>query len=652
MGLEQIERRLAAILIADVAGYSRLIGIDDEGTLVQLNAHHVELIEPKIREYRGRVIRATGDGLLVLFVSAMDALRCAVEIQRAMTQRNARVPADKRVEFRMGVNVGDVVEGASIHGDGINVAARLEALADPGGICVSSRVQEDVRAGLGRLGIAFEDIGQHHLKNIQHSVHIYRVLLDTASTMAMPSLDLPSPLAAPSSVDVIANSRQRRLVAIVAVDIAGYSALMGSDEEGTVRDLKGHQAVVLPMIGAHGGRVIDTAGDGILVEFASVLNAVNCAVAVQKLMTERNSTADPLRRMQFRIGINQGDVISDGLRIYGDGVNIAARLEALARPGGICISGKVFDEIRGKLTFEYEDLGPQQLKNITVPVPAYRIGQQTLPEVQTSLPRSDPVLADRPTGVLPITNTLQLFGSVSLRLNGQNVPLRSLKARAILGYIALGESFGATRERLVGVLWSAVSSDRARAGMRQVARELQGRMEAARWFGLNLSSNEIVIDPNTLRVDVLEVLKAVEAGEVHPLLLERQRITEDLLTGLEEVDPAFRVWLIAKRNTLRDRLVLALQTAMAAEPAGSRPESKLAMALLNLDPTHEDACRRLMLSRASVGDVAGALRIYKGLKDILAENYSLEPSPSMKSLVAEIKAGSLPGAFTGIAGVS
>src|SRR5262245_23894882 len=226
MGLEQIERRLAAILIADVAGYSRLIGIDDEGTLAQLNAHHVELIDPKVREYRGRFIRATGDGLLVLFVSAMDALRCAVEIQRAMIQRNARVPADKRVEFRMGVNVGDIVEGPSIHGDGINVAARLESLADPGGICVSSRVQEDVQAGLSRLGIGFEDIGQHHLKNIQHPVHIYRVLLDNASTMARASLELPTPLAAPSSADIISKNRQRRLVAIVAVDIAGYSALM------------------------------------------------------------------------------------------------------------------------------------------------------------------------------------------------------------------------------------------------------------------------------------------------------------------------------------------------------------------------------------------------------------------------------------------
>jgi adenylate cyclase len=163
---EEIERRLVAILMADVAGYSRLIGIDDEGTLAQLNAHHVELIDPKIKEHRGRIVRTTGDGLLVLFVSAVDALRCGVEIQRAMALRNAQIPPDRRIEFRMGVNVGDIVEGASIHGDGINVAARLEALAEAGGICVSSRVQEDAKGSLGRLGVAFEDDGQHQLKKL------------------------------------------------------------------------------------------------------------------------------------------------------------------------------------------------------------------------------------------------------------------------------------------------------------------------------------------------------------------------------------------------------------------------------------------------------------------------------------------------------
>jgi len=161
-----------------------------KATLAQLNSHHAELIEPKIKEHRARIVRTTGDGLLVLFVSAVDALRCAVEIQRAMAERNAQIPVDRQINFRMGINVGDIVEGASIHGDGINAAARLEALAEAGGICVSSRLQEDAQGSLGRLGIAFEDIGQHQLKNIGRPVHSYRVLLDyraTAKPMQAPS---------------------------------------------------------------------------------------------------------------------------------------------------------------------------------------------------------------------------------------------------------------------------------------------------------------------------------------------------------------------------------------------------------------------------------------------------------------------------------
>ena len=141
---------------------------------------------------------------------------------------------------------------------------------------------------------------------------------------------------------------ERRLSAILAADIAGYSALMGADEARTVRDLKGHQAVVLPMIGEFAGRIIDTAGDGILAEFPSVVNAVECAVAIQTKMAERNAAVEPARRMQFRVGINIGDVVYDDVRIYGDGINVAARLEGIAEAGGICISGKVYDEIDGQ----------------------------------------------------------------------------------------------------------------------------------------------------------------------------------------------------------------------------------------------------------------------------------------------------------------
>jgi len=194
-------------------------------------------------------------------------------------------------------------------------------------------------------------------------------------------------------------SQSRRLAAILAADIAGYSALMGSDEARTVRDLKGHQAVVLPMVGEFGGRVIDTAGDGILAEFPSVLNGVECAVAIQRKMVERNAAIEPERRMEFRIGINLGDVIYDGDRIFGDGVNVAARLEGIAEPGGICVSGKVHEEVRAKIGLPYEDLGDKQLKNIAEPVRVYGIRFGGTPR------RAGPALPDKPSiAVLPFQN--------------------------------------------------------------------------------------------------------------------------------------------------------------------------------------------------------------------------------------------------------
>ncbi len=166
---------------------------------------------------------------------------------------------------------------------------------------------------------------------------------------------------------------QRRLAAILAADIAGYSRLMHEDEPATVRDLKAHQSVILPLIGRHGGRIIDTAGDGIMAEFPSVIGATECAVEIQTVMAERNQPVPESRRMRFRIGINLGDVIHDETRIYGDGINIAARLEALAQPGGVLVSNTVYDQVRGKLPLTFEDVGERQVKNIEQPVRMYRL---------------------------------------------------------------------------------------------------------------------------------------------------------------------------------------------------------------------------------------------------------------------------------------
>jgi TolB-like protein len=179
MAKPHVERRLAAILAADVAGYSRLMGADEEGTHAALKVYRRDIIDPKITEHRGRIVRIIGDGMLLEFASVIAAVRWAVEVQRAMGERNAGLPEEKRIEFRMGINAGDIIiDGTDIWGDGVNVAARLEALADPGGICVSGRVQEDIH---GSFEIAFEDMGEQQLKNIARPVRVYRVQLKGAT---------------------------------------------------------------------------------------------------------------------------------------------------------------------------------------------------------------------------------------------------------------------------------------------------------------------------------------------------------------------------------------------------------------------------------------------------------------------------------------
>jgi adenylate cyclase len=188
-GPARVERRLAAILAADVAGYSRLIEADEEGTLGRLKTLRAEIIDPKIAGHHGRIVKTTGDGLLVEFASVVDALRCAAEVQTGMAESNASIPPERRIAFRIGINVGDiVVEDSDIFGDGVNVAARLEGLAEPGGICVSARVQEDAA---GRVDVAFEDMGEQALKNIARPVRVYRV----RTTVTHPVVDAPgSPL--------------------------------------------------------------------------------------------------------------------------------------------------------------------------------------------------------------------------------------------------------------------------------------------------------------------------------------------------------------------------------------------------------------------------------------------------------------------------
>ena len=199
MSEDRVERRLAAILAADVVGYSRLMGADEEGTLARLRAHRRELIDPKIAVHKGRIVKTTGDGLLVEFSSVVEAVACAVAVQKGMDEHNAGVPPAERIEFRIGINLGDViVEDGDIHGDGVNIAARLEALADPGGISISAMVHDQVHS---RIDCAFADLGEQGLKNIARPLRVYRVEIGSRPTQPLAS-EIPAVPALPDKPSI------------------------------------------------------------------------------------------------------------------------------------------------------------------------------------------------------------------------------------------------------------------------------------------------------------------------------------------------------------------------------------------------------------------------------------------------------------------
>jgi len=281
---EHIERKLAAILAADVSGYSRLMSSDEEGTLIRLKSHRRELIDPKIAEHNGRIVKTTGDGLLVEFASVVDAMRCAVEVQRGMADSNSDVPTEKRIEFRIGINVGDIIiDDDDILGDGVNVAARLEGLADPGGICVSGRVYEDTR---GKINIAFEDTGEQQLKNIAWPVRVFRAQLRGTAGVAQPALarsDKPSVAVLPFqnmsgdpeqeyfsdgiTEDIITALSKHRSLLVIArnstfafkgqgIDIRLVGTKLGADYiiEGGVRKMGERIRITAQLIETEGGR--------------------------------------------------------------------------------------------------------------------------------------------------------------------------------------------------------------------------------------------------------------------------------------------------------------------------------------------------------------------------------------------------------------
>jgi DNA-binding SARP family transcriptional activator len=235
---------------------------------------------------------------------------------------------------------------------------------------------------------------------------------------------------------------------------------------------------------------------------------------------------------------------------------------------------------------------------------------------------------------------VSMLGRLSIRLDDRELVLANRKSRALIGYLALSDRGEEARERLVGLLWSDSDEERARASLRTTLHGIRSAFHAGGFDGLRTDKLKIALERTALDVDLWHVLDEARAGRAHPSVIERDRLLESLMQDLEAIDPAFRVWLLAKRQSLQERLVRDLEEAMRASPGGAGQES-IARGIMSLDPTHEEAARVLMRARISAADVGGALGIYKKLWDLLVEDYDTEPSKETQDLVAQIKLGAL-----------
>ena len=440
-------------------------------------------------------------------------------------------------------------------------------------------------------------------------------------------------------------SLPRRLAAVLAADIAGYSRLMHADEAATVRDLKAHQSAVLPLIGRHGGRIIDTAGDGIMAEFPSVIGATECAVAIQTVMAERNAEVPESRRMQFRIGINLGDVIHDETRIYGDGINIAARLEALADPGGVLVSNTVHDQVRGKLPVAFEDVGERQVKNIEQPVRVYRLLAPGTSPRAVAAPVTRPAVASRKRwivgGLAAFLVVVAVAGAWWIRSRvspGQPVdsteaprlsivvlPFRNLSGDPSQDYFADGitEDLTTDLSRIAGSFVIARNTaftfkDKA-VDVREIGRELGVRYVlegSVRRMGDTVRVNAQLIDAGTgahLWAEQIDVDQGA-LGTSQDNLGIANRLARTLSFELvnvegrrapsanpDAVDLTMRGWSVLNAGASKDdvqRSVTLFEQALRIDPDNSQANAGLAQALTSIYRSRWDPEPATVLARA------------------------------------------------------
>ncbi|MEJ2122014.1 MAG: AAA family ATPase, partial [Alphaproteobacteria bacterium] len=425
---------------------------------------------------------------------------------------------------------------------------------------------------------------------------------------------------------------ERRLTAILAADVVGYSRLMEVDEKGTHDAVKAIWSGVLdPSIAAHRGRAVKRMGDGLLVEFASVVDAVDCAVAIQRSVQAHQVEIALERRVALRIGVNLGDVIVEEGDLFGDGVNLAARLEALARPGGICIASKVHDEIRGKVDAVFQDLGETEVKNLSYPVHIF-----------------EHVTGREPGDRNPLTNDDQDVPSLCLKLlgpfeahdaSGNQIAIPGRKTELLLAILAKAGRRGMPREKLIGLLWSDRGEEQARASLRQALWALRRALERCEPPPLRTEESLVALDLRSVKSDVMVFERLADENEPQSLEEAVALYGGEFLEGMVARDPAGDDWLFYERERLSGLargVHLRLLDHLIQSGRGSRA-LEVGQRLLTFDPLEEEAHRALMRLYQAQGQRTLALQQYETCAKVLRRELGIRPDEQTQALRDEIE---------------
>lgn len=418
------------------------------------------------------------------------------------------------------------------------------------------------------------------------------------------------------------------LRAILFADAVQYSRHVLDEEQSTLNFMQRCFTVFREMAPLNGGALLKTMGDGAMVEFGSAREALSYALSVQDKLTALASDLPVERQIRFRMGIHLGEVQHLDGDVYGHIVNVASRLEHLAEPGGICISEAVFEQVRQNVGANYHSLGRRHLKGIPQPVIAYRVHRGG--SVDFGVP-----------GARDISISLIERISVTDSLGNELTP-RSIKARALIGYLVLNPHHHELRDRLLALMWSNQDPTQSLLEYRKVIRQARSAFQSAGRKLFHTSPKEVGLAASLIEVDLLAMSELLREGAVAPELAEGHVSPDQIMAGAENIDQVFDAWLKVTRHRWRERLIEELETFLSRFPDDQLQSKHAATALLSIDPTHEPAARTLMNIYVAEGKNAAALRVYQALAEVLTDDYGIEPGPETEAAMLAIRSGSKP----------